>query len=184
MNKIEVSIIALAESESQKGNFVLVLEDFISKRRIPIIVGLAEAQSIAMYMERLNTPRPLTHDLFKNTLMQLGASVIEILIHTLENETFYSKIIIKTTDNELIEVDARPSDALAIGIRFSCPIFVSSQVLEHSGYDIDEKGREKKGSYAEYTMLELEELLEKIIKKEDYESAARVRDAIERRRIR
>lgn len=182
MSKIEVSIIALAESVSKKGNFVLILEDYISKRRIPIIVGILEAQAIAIYMERLNTPRPMTHDLFKTTLEKLSSNVKEIFIDRIEKEIFYAKIIIKNADNELIEIDARPSDALALGLRFSCPIFVSSQVMENSGYDMDEKGKEKKGSYAEYTILELEELLNKIIKKEDYESAARVRDAIERRR--
>ncbi|MCU0324246.1 MAG: bifunctional nuclease family protein [Spirosomaceae bacterium] len=182
MNKIEVVVIALAESESKKGYYALILEEPKSKRRIPIIIGNQEAQAIAIYMERLNPTRPLTHDLFKTVLLQLKSKIKEVFIHTLQDDIFYANVILQNTENQLIEIDARPSDAIALAVRFACPIFISTQVLESSGYEIDEKGRDKKGSYAEYTLEELEELLEKIIKKEDYESAARVRDAIERRK--
>lgn len=181
MNKYEVSVIALAESESKKGYYVLILEETKSKKRIPIIVGNQEAQAIAIHLERLQPARPLTHDLFKNVILQLGASIKEILIHNLENDIFHSLILLQTLDKNFLEIDARSSDAIALAIRFSCPIYVSESVLESAGYEIDEKGIEKKGSYAEYTLDELEELLDKILKKEDYESAARVRDAIKRR---
>ncbi|WP_229250785.1 bifunctional nuclease family protein [Emticicia aquatilis] len=179
---MEVSVIALAESESKKGYYVLILEESKSKKRIPIITGSQEAQAIAIHLERLQPARPLTHDLFKNTITQLGAIIKEVFIHRLEMEIFHALIILQTADKKLIEIDARTSDAIALAIRFSCPIYVSESVLESAGYEIDEKGKEKKGSYAEYTLEELEELLDKILKKEDYESAARVRDAIERRK--
>jgi uncharacterized protein len=181
MNKLEVSVIALAESESKKGYYVLILEETKSKKRIPIIVGNQEAQVIAIYLERLQPARPLTHDLFRNVITQLGATLKEVLIHHIENDIFHAIIVLQAVDKILFEIDARPSDAIALAIRFSCPIYVSESVLESAGYEIDEKGIEKKGSYAEYTLEELEELLDKILKKEDYESAARVRDAIKKR---
>jgi hypothetical protein len=182
MTKFEVSIIALAESESKKGNYALILEESKSKRRIPVVIGSQEAQAIAIYMERLNPSRPLTHDLFKTVITQLNSKIKEIIIYSIEKDIFYAKLILQVPDNQILEIDARPSDAIALAIRFSSPMFVSNQVLESASYEIDEKGREKKGSYAEYTIEELEELLEKTIKKEDFESAARVRDAIERRK--
>lgn len=183
MNKLEVLVIALAESESKKGYYVLILEETKSKKRIPIIVGNQEAQAIAIHLERLQPARPLTHDLFKTVIDQLDATLKEVLIYKLENDIFFANIVLQKKDKSIIEIDARSSDAIALAIRFSAPIFVSEIVLETSGYEIDEKGKEKKGSYAEYTLEELEELLEKILKKEDYESAARVRDAIERRKV-
>ncbi len=182
MNKQEVSIIALAESESKKDYYVLILEESKSKKRIPIIVGNQEAQAIAIHLERLQPARPLTHDLFKNVISELGATLKAVLIHRLENDIFHSIITLQKSDKSLLEIDARSSDAIALAIRFSSPIYVSESVLESAGYEIDEKGIEKKGSYAEYTLEELEELLDKILKKEDYESAARLRDAIERRK--
>ncbi len=183
MSKLEVTVIALSESDSKKGFYVLVLEEKVSKKRIPLIIGLQEAQAIAIHLERLQPVRPLTHDLTKNLVLALGAVVREVFIHQLENDTFYAKISLKNIDNQLLEIDARPSDAIALAIRFNSPIFVSELILEAAGYEIDEKGKEKKGSYAEYSLLELEELLRKILEKEDYESAARVRDAIDRRKI-
>lgn len=182
MNKFEVLVIALAESESKKGYCVLILEEINSKKRIPIIVGNQEAQAIAIHLERLQPARPLTHDLFKNVVAQLGSTLKEVFIHRLENDIFFANLILQTNEKTILEIDARASDAIALAIRFSSPIYVSESVLENTGYEIDEKGIEKKGSYAEYTLEELEELLTKILKKEDYESASRVRDAIDRRK--
>lgn len=182
MEKVEVIVIALSESESKKGYFALILEDTKSRRRIPIIIGNQEAQAIAIHLEKLKPTRPLTHDLFKTVLTELSAKLQNVLIHSLEKDIFHATLTVKDASGNTHEIDARPSDAIALAVRFSCPIFVSASVLEASGYEIDEKGREKKGSYAEYTMEELEELLEKLLKKEDYESAARIRDAIERRK--
>lgn len=183
MSNIELTIIALSESISKPGNYALILEEATAKRRIPLIIGPNEAQAIAIAMEKMEPFRPLTHDLFHQTLVRLNTRVQSVLINRLDNEIFYASIYLKSeTTNDLIEIDARPSDALALAVRFNCPIYATQQVVEASSYSFDEKGQEKKGSYAEYTLEELEELLTKIIKKEDYESAARVRDAIERRR--
>jgi uncharacterized protein len=180
MEKRELWIVALSESLSKPGQYALILEEHESKRRIPLIIGVNEAQAIAISMEKMQPSRPQTHDLFHQTLLRLKAVLKEILIHSLRNETFYAYIVVKT-ETEILEIDARPSDAIALAVRFGCPIFATVEVIENSAYDLDEKTRDKRGSYAEYTLEELEELLAKIIKKEDYESAARVRDVIERR---
>lgn len=182
MKKIEVSIVAMAESQSKSGHFVMILEDPKSKLRVPIIIGTAEAQAIAMPIEKIFPQRPLTHDLFHNVLNQLQTKLKEVIINAFENDIFHAILIFQDTKGSIIQVDARPSDAVALAIRFNCQIYIDAFVLETCGYAIDEKSREKKGSYAEYTLAELEELLEKILKKEDYESATRVRDAIERRK--
>ncbi|KPM49742.1 bifunctional nuclease family protein [Jiulongibacter sediminis] len=182
MQKIEVNVIALTESVSKPQHYVLILQEPKSKKRIPIIIGIHEAKSIAMFMEKLTPSRPQTHDLFISFFDKLQSKLKEVFIHTLDDQTYYSKVFFHDTYKALHEIDARPSDAIAIAIRCDCPIFISELILETTGYLIDEKGREKKGSYAEYSMRELEELLEKVILKEDYESAIRIREAIERRK--
>ncbi|MDF7820209.1 bifunctional nuclease family protein [Runella sp. MFBS21] len=180
MNKYEVFVIAMAESESQRGHYVLILEEPISKRRIPIIVGTNEAQAIAIHLEGLQPSRPLTHDLCQTIIQKLGAKAKEVCIYQIQQDIFYAKLLLQGP-KEILEIESRPSDAIALAVRMHCPLYVSDQVLEEAGYLLDEKGREKK-SYAEYTLEELEELLSKVIAKEDYESAARLRIAIEKRK--
>lgn len=182
MPMIDLSIIALSESLSKPGNYALILEDTVGKRRIPLIIGANEAQAIAVAMEKMQPLRPFTHDLFYQTLKQSGILLKEAIITHVQNEIFYAIIVLLTPAGETLQLDARPSDAIALAVRFDCPFRASEDVVNTSGYFVDDKTRDKKGSYAEYTMAELEELLAKIIKKEDYESAARVRDAIERRK--
>lgn len=180
MEKRELWIVALSESISKPSHYALILEDTVSKRRIPLIIGVSEAQAIAIAMEKMKPNRPQTHDLFQQTILQLKAKLVEVLIHRLEKDIFYANIILET-ESGILEIDARPSDAIALAVRFGCSVFATVEVIENSAYDFDDKTRDKRGSYAEYTLEELQELLNKIIKKEDYESAARVRDAIERR---
>ncbi|MGF7214709.1 hypothetical protein GGR92_000849 [Spirosoma lacussanchae] len=182
METIELSIVALSESLSKPGNYALMLEDAHSKRRIPLIIGPAEAQAIAMAMEKMNPVRPMTHDLFHQTLERLETRLTKVLIDRVDSDyVFFAQLYL---DGPLgpLQIDARPSDAIAMAVRASCPVLVTQAVLELTGYYPDDKVRDKKGSYAEYTLAELEDLLARIIRKEDYESAARVRDAIERRR--
>jgi bifunctional DNase/RNase len=179
---IDLSIIALSESLSKPGNYALILEDTVGRRRIPLIIGASEAQAIAVAMEKMQPLRPFTHDLFYQTLKQAGISLKEALITRVCDEIFYATIRLLTAAGETLTLDARPSDAIALAVRFDSPLRATAEVVDTSAYFIDDKTRDKKGSYAEYTMAELEELLAKIIKKEDYESAARVRDAIDRRK--
>lgn len=180
MDKQELWIVALSESISKPNHYALILEDTVSKRRIPIIIGVHEAQAIAIAMEKMQPSRPQTHDLFHQTLLKLNATITEIIINRLEKEVFYANIILKT-EHGILEIDARPSDAIALALRFDCPIFATPQVIENSAYNFDAKSLENNKSYAEYSMEELEDLLQKIIKIEDYETAARVRDTIEQR---
>ncbi|MCX6217328.1 bifunctional nuclease domain-containing protein [Spirosoma sp.] len=181
-NMIDLSIIALSESISKPGNYALILEDVVGKRRIPLIIGASEAQAIAVAMEKMQPLRPFTHDLFYQALTQTGVIMKEAVITKVKDEIFYATISLLTNSGERLVLDARPSDAIALAVRFNCPLRATTEVVDMSGYFVDDKTRDKKGSYAEYTLAELEELLAKIIKKEDYESAARVRDAIDRRK--
>jgi uncharacterized protein len=178
----ELWIVALSESQSKPNQYALILEDTVSKRRIPLIIGQAEAQAIAIAMEKMTPNRPQTHDLFANTLRVLNANLTHVLINRFENEIFHASLFLKTPDNQIFEIDSRPSDAIALAVRMGCSVFATTDIVEQSAYFFDDKTRDKKGSYAEYTLDELEELLKKIIAKEDYESAVRVREAIARRK--
>lgn len=183
-DKVELAVAALAASESQPGNYALVLEDFNNQHRIPIIIGAQEAQAIAMSMEKMQPMRPMTHDLFKNALEILGASIQEVLIYQLKETIFYAYLFLKQSNNEVHQIDARVSDAIAMAVRFGAPIFIFEQVIEEAGIMTTSLlGRQKKGSLAEYTLTELEELLQKVVDKEDYESAVRIRAYIEKRKL-
>jgi uncharacterized protein len=148
---------------------------------MPLIIGPGEAQAIAGAMEKMQPLRPFTHDLMVSIMQQTGIMLTEVVLTRVENDIFYADILLLNAAGDLLRLDARPSDAIALAVRFDCPLRATTEVIEASGYFVDEKARDKKGSYAEYTLAELEELLAKIIKKEDYESAARIRDAIDRR---
>lgn len=182
-DKKELAVVALAESESQAGSYCLVLEETTTKVRIPMIIGHFEAQAIAMAMERMVPARPLTHDLFKNTLLALGAQLEEVFIHQLVEGIFYAQLGLRQASGELIWVDARSSDAIALAVRFEVPIYTVAAVLAAVGFGAELfSPHPKKGSLAEYSLAELEVLLERVLAKEDFESAARIRDLITRRR--
>jgi uncharacterized protein len=183
MMKKEIQIIALSTSESSPGNFVLVMEEIASKLRLPIIIGTLESQAIAVYLERMSLPRPMTHDLFNYTLAALKAEIVEVLIHDIVDGVFHAWMILKDNVGNELKIDARPSDAIAMAIRNDCPIYVYDFVLDEAGIaESERKLNLIKGSLAAYSITELEELLVDILAKEDYESAARIRDMIERRR--
>jgi hypothetical protein len=181
MEKIQLQITALSNSESSPGNFVVVLEDAVSKKRLPIIIGAFEAQAIAIYMEKLNPPRPLTHDLFTTTVQQLGASLNEVFIHSTINAAFVSSLILITESKKEIHVDARTSDALALAVRFNAAISIAPDIFEEYAFGEIEKRTLLRGSMWEYSLPELEMILSDLLAKEDYESAAKVRDVIARK---
>lgn len=184
MEKKELQVIALSNSESSPGNFVLVMEELITKLRLPIIIGGFEAQAIAVHLEGMNLPRPLTHDLFKNSLQALGASLTEVLIHNIIDGIFYACIIIQTEHKVEIKIDARPSDAIALAVRYNCPVYVYDFILKEAGIAESEKKLNLiKGTLEAYSIAELEKLLTAALAKEDYESAAHIRDIIDRRKL-
>lgn len=184
MKKVELNIIALANSESSKGNYSLILEEQKGFRRLPIIIGPFEAQAIAIYLEKMQPNRPLTHDLFKNTLESSGVSITEVCISGLKDGVFHAKLIGKMQDGSSFEVDARTSDAIAMAVRFGCPIFTSEEIMVSAGIVLDSPSKaftNKRGSLSDYSREELEQLLKQVLAKEDYESASKIRDAIDKK---
>lgn len=174
----------LSTSPASGGAYALILKEVNGDRRLPIIIGAFEAQSIALEMEGIKPPRPLTHDLMKNILESMGADLAEITISELKDGTFYAKL---SFDSQ--EVDARPSDAIALAVRFGAPIFVSDKVMEEAAFlpeNADAEGEEppaslpaSKGKEPKPTKLEgLRAQLKEAIDREDYEKAAGLRDEI------
>jgi uncharacterized protein len=181
--KKELAIVALSDSASQANSYALILEDTETNRRIPIIIGLSEAQAIAVTMERMQAIRPLTHDLMKNTLDALGVKLKEVLIHSLIEGVFHAVLILEKEDGSLLQIDSRTSDAIALAVRCNTPIVAYDNVIEEAGI-LSESfwATHKKGSFADYSVEDLEDLLKKVIEKEDYESAVRIREVINRRK--
>jgi len=184
MKKVELNIIALANSESSKGNYSLILEEQKGFRRLPIIIGPFEAQAIAIYLEKMQPNRPLTHDLFKNTLESSGVKILEVYISALNDGIFHAKLIGRKQDGNAFEVDARTSDAIAMAVRFSCPIYTTEEVMMTAGIVLESPSKaftNKRGSLSDYSREELEQLLKQVLAKEDYESASKIRDAIDKK---
>ncbi len=201
MKKIQLEILGLSSSQSQTGSFALVLGERDGNRRLPIIIGMFEAQSIAIQIEKINPNRPLTHDLFKSFAEQMDVKVTEILISDLKEGVFYSKIMCTNGTTEF-ELDARPSDAIAIGLRFGVPIYTVESVLSEAGIilsDLEDEEEESdemtvkssspsassstgaKESLSQTSVDELNKMLNDALEKEDYERAAKIRDEINKR---
>ena len=195
-NLIRLKVIGISYSQTQSGAYALILAEENGERRIPIIIGGFEAQAIVIKLENLEPPRPLTHDLFKSFAEACGVTVEQVLINSLREGIFYSEIV--CTDGERrFQIDSRTSDAVALALRFECPIFIEPQILSEAGIVMNtgteeeqkkegEAIREKKPSvaseYGEYTLDELKEMLSDAISREDYEQAAAIRDEMARRK--
>jgi bifunctional DNase/RNase len=196
MQKIKLNILGLSVSQSQSGAYALVLAEENGDRRIPIIIGPIEAQSIAIQLEGLKPPRPLTHDLFKHLASAFEIHVSEVIIYKLEEGIFYSELICTRNDKQII-IDSRTSDAVALSLRFGCPIFTTDEILQRAGIVIEfenEHGQEEwhqntgddpmkgKHEYEKYTSAELTQMLNNAVHAEDYEKASAIRDEINRRK--
>ncbi len=189
-NKIQVVVLGLAAHSSSSNAYALYLKEFDGKRKFPIIIGAFEAQSIALELEGVQPPRPMTHDLIKNIIENLNASLTEVYINDLLDGTFYAKLIFSDLG---LEIDARPSDAIAIAVRCNVPIYVSEEILEETAI-IDSFGEDEqppedddmpyaqkeapKKSESRVEMLQRQ--LDEAIKKEEYEKAAQIRDELKR----
>ncbi len=193
MGKIKLKVLGLSYSQTQTGAYALVLAEENGERRIPIIIGGFEAQAIAIELEALKPPRPLTHDLFVNFAMAFKIEILEVTIHRLEEGIFYSELLCDNGSTR-IKIDARTSDAVALAIRFGSPIYTTSEILDKAGIilPVEDRIRTDKsekivkpearlGKYENYTTQELNEMLGKAIAKEDYEEASNIRDEIKRR---
>ncbi|MFT6996902.1 MAG: bifunctional DNase/RNase [Cryomorphaceae bacterium] len=196
MDKIELSVVGLSYSQTQTGAYALILKEKSGNRRLPIIIGGAEAQAIAIPLEQMTPSRPLTHDLFKSFLDSFDIVVNEVIVHNLVEGIFFAKIVC-VKDGKEIELDARSSDAVALALRCEVPIFTHDFILSSAGIIIDEDDEEssKLGSSEEIridssdqeeskdtgSIVELEKQLQEALEKEDYEKASKIRDEINRR---
>ncbi|MCU0419643.1 MAG: bifunctional nuclease family protein [Cyclobacteriaceae bacterium] len=201
MKKIKLEILGLSSSQSQSGSFALVLGEADGNRRLPIIIGMFEAQAIAIEIEKIIPNRPMTHDLFKAFANSFHFHVEEIVISDLKEGVFFAKIVC-TDGLKKTEIDARPSDAIAVGLRFDAPIYTYETILAEAGIVLTdeeeeeekektepkaEKARVKKETprkgddFKNYTLDKLNDLLKEAIEKEDYERAAKIRDEMGKR---
>ncbi len=193
MRKIELEIVALSHSVTQSHNYAVVLGETEGSRRLPIVIGSFEAQAIAVAMEKMTPNRPLTHDLFKNTLETFTVQLKEVVINNLLDGIFYARLIC-VKDNEIVEIDSRTSDALAMAVRFNCPIYTYEFILDAAGVVLEETeekatstatrtSKAKSGnSLSTYSVEDLNRMLEEVLAEEDYERAAEIRDEINRRK--
>ena len=202
MKKIKLEILGLSSSQSQTGSFALVLGETEGNRRLPIIIGMFEAQAIAIEIEKIIPNRPMTHDLFKSFSNAFHFHVEEIIISDLKEGVFFAKIVC-TDGLKKTEIDARPSDAIAIGLRFDSPIFTYENILAEAGIVLTDEEEEEKekaeakpetkqkvkkenvkksgDDYKNFSLEKLNDLLKEAIDKEDYEKAAKIRDELSKR---
>lgn len=192
MRKIQLDIVALSHSVAQTHNYAVVLGERQGVRRLPIVIGGYEAQAIAVAMERMTPNRPLTHDLFQNALAIFDVDLQEIVINNLLDGIFYAKLIC-VRNGETVEIDSRTSDALAMAVRFNCPIYTYEFILDRAGVVLEEneeegeevagkRERKRPKGLSSYSTDELNTMLDEVLADEDYERAAKIRDEINKRK--
>ncbi len=193
MRKIQVSIAAVVRNDNQPNNFIVVLKEEGGNRRLPVVIGSTEAQAIALPLQNIRPSRPLTHDLFRETLGALEVSVKEVVISDLRNGTFYAILVLAKPDGSTLEMDSRPSDAMAAAVRFESPIFVYDFILDEAGMTIEMGDvppvpaaatvtpQEPLAALDRYSDEKLEQMLEEALQREEYERAAKIRDELIRR---
>lgn len=194
MKRIKLKVMGISYSQTQSGAYALILIEENGDRRIPIIIGGFEAQAIVIKLENLDPPRPLTHDLFKKFADEFNISVIEVMIYKLEEGVFFSKLVCNNGEKEY-SIDSRTSDAVALALRFGCPIFISEEILQKAGITVNPSDSEistlnevdsfleaDKTKYDSYSDDELYKMIDDAIKTEDYERAAALRDEIDKRK--
>jgi bifunctional DNase/RNase len=190
MHKIELEIVALSHSITQSNSYAVVLGEVNGLRRLPIVIGGFEAQAIAVALENMHPSRPLTHDLMKNFMTAFGVQLQEVYICDLQEGIFYSKLVCFTA-NDTIEIDSRTSDAIALAVRFGCPIYVYSNILEQAGLTTENADKPihatpvnepaKINDLSLLSLIELNNLLKEVLDQEDYIRAIDIRDEINKR---
>lgn len=195
MKKIELEIVALSHSITQTHSYAVVLGEVNGLRRLPIVIGGFEAQAIAVALERMQPSRPLTHDLMKNFMNAFNVELMEIVINDLQEGIFYSRLVC-VSEHDTVEIDSRTSDALALAVRFGCPIYTYEHILESAGILMEDNNKKKSAeipvdehistaSHEELGKMSLEELntlLNEVLDQEDYIRAIAIRDEINKRK--
>ncbi len=195
MEKVELEISGISYSYSQSGAYTLILSESGGQRKLPIIIGQFEAQSIAIEMEKMKPTRPLTHDLFRSFAQSFNIKLNEVFIHRFEEGVFHSMLVFEK-ENQIHTLDSRTSDAVALAIRFNCPIYTSEEILNEVGVIFDEQAEDQTETENEepdapkttpsglsaLTLDELETMLNEAIENEDFELASQIRDEINRRK--
>ena len=193
MKRVKLKVMGISYSQTQSGAYALILIEENGNRRIPIIIGGFEAQAIVIKLENLEPPRPLTHDLIKIIADQFDITIIEVVINKLEEGVFFSKLVCNNGEKEYA-IDSRTSDAVAIALRFGCPIYINEEILEKaqltnapsdtelSNSSEGDNIQESSPQYATYSDEELYKMIDEAVKTEDYERAAAIRDEIEKRK--
>jgi uncharacterized protein len=191
MDKLKLEILGMSYSQSQSGAYALILGEVDGKRRLPIIIGGFEAQAIAIELEKMKPARPLTHDLLKRVSDAYGIRINEVIINKFFEGVFYAQLI--CDDGKLVmEIDSRTSDAVALALRFNCPIYTFESIMVQAGIIVQENKDEKQEAeewfsekednpYERFTVPELEDMIKKAVELEEYEKASKIRDEIKRR---
>jgi uncharacterized protein len=197
MKKIELEIVALSHSITQTHSYAVVLGEVNGLRRLPIVIGGFEAQAIAVALEKMQPSRPLTHDLMKNFMNAFNVDLIEVIITDLQEGIFYSKLVC-SSENDTVEIDSRTSDALALAVRFGCPVYTFEHILDSAGILMEDTATSKKrktadveegssvsaesGDLRSLSLDELNKLLNEVLEQEDYLRAIAIRDEINNRK--
>ncbi|RME93622.1 MAG: bifunctional nuclease family protein [Bacteroidetes bacterium] len=185
MDWIEIQLVGLSPSVSQEERFVVVLATLDTRRRLPIIIGKPEAQAIAVTVEGIQPLRPLPYDSWLASLATLGGTITKVLVERVEEDIFYTYLLVEGPDAQIHRIDIRPSDAIALAVRCQARMYTTQAVLEYASYGEEQSDKlPKRGSLTHYSLAELELLLERLLAKEDYQSAVRIRDLIEQRKQR
>ncbi len=196
MKRVKLKVLGISYSQTQSGAYALILVEENGVRRVPIIIGGFEAQAIVIKLENLEPPRPLTHDLFRNFAVEFNITIIEVMIYKLEEGVFYSRLICNNGEKE-ISIDSRTSDAVALALRFGCPIYITEDILDKAGITVTPSESEAEAEddpeslfeagaskYEAYSDEDLYKMIDEAVKTEDYERAASIRDEIEKRKKR
>ncbi len=195
MDKIKLEILGMSYSQSQSGAYALILGETEGQRRLPIIIGGFEAQAIAIELEKMKPARPLTHDLLKRVADAYHINIREVIINKFFEGVFYAQLVCDN-GNQMIEIDSRTSDAVALAIRFKCPIYTYENIMSAAGILVqDEKEQQEQteeewfqpekssgeNPWDQYSTTELQDMIQKAVEKEEYEKASKIRDEIKRR---
>jgi len=194
MKRVKLKVLGISYSQTQSGAYALILVEENGERRVPIIIGGFEAQAIVIKLENLDPPRPLTHDLFRSFAAEFNISIIEVMIYKLEEGVFYSRLLCNNGEKE-ISIDSRTSDAVALALRFGCPIYITEEILGKAGItitptepdtstepDTDNLFETGNSKFESYSDEELYKMIDEAVKTEDYERAASIRDELDKRK--